>query len=102
MSYKNSRKPIQKRRLARLVKEYEQKGYSFKVDPTPADLPPALADFPVDLIAINGTKSIAIEVRSKETLTLNGSEDLRRISESMKALPGWELELVVTNSRKRA
>lgn len=43
----------------------------------------------------------AAEVRTKENLTLNDSEDLCQISESVQNLPGWEFELVVTNTRKK-
>ncbi|MEM6751923.1 MAG: hypothetical protein AAF630_02880, partial [Cyanobacteria bacterium P01_C01_bin.38] len=39
---------------------------------------------------------------TRQNLSCNGSEDLRRISKSVQQLPGWEFELVVTNSRKKA
>jgi hypothetical protein len=43
-----------------------------------------------------------VEVRSRDNLTLNGNKDLQRITEMVRQVPGWELELVVTNPRKRA
>lgn len=94
--------PIEHRRLLRLASEYRQKGYRVMIYPSPEVLPSTLANCSLDLVAENGARVVAIEVRTRENLVLNGSEDLRRISESVQKLPGWEFELVVTNSRKKS
>ncbi|MDX2213155.1 MAG: hypothetical protein SFY66_07685 [Oculatellaceae cyanobacterium bins.114] len=92
---------LEHRRLLRLAREYRQRGYDVILHPLPEQLPPSLASCSLDLVARNGSKVVAAEVRTKENLTLNGSEDLRRISESVQKLPGWEFELVITNPRRR-
>ena len=102
MSHSNYQPPLEHRRLLTLAREYRQKGYVVTVNPAPADLPSALAKCQFDLIAEAPGRTIVVEVRSRDTLTLNGAEDLRRLTRLVEALPGWELELVVTNPRKRA
>lgn len=100
MTRRESRHPLEHQRLLRLAREYRQQGYRVTLNPSPEQLPPSLANCSLDLLAVSDTKVVAAEVRTKENLTLNGSEDLRRISESVQSLPGWEFELVVTNARK--
>lgn len=84
----------------RLAREYRHEGYDVTVYPEAAELPEALAKTPLDLIAKEADKVIAIEVRTRESLTLNGFEDLRRMAEKIKEIPGWIFELVVTNPRQ--
>lgn len=102
MSYPNHQPPLEHRRLLTLAREYRQKGYVVIINPAPADLPPALAKCQFDLIAEASDRTIVVEVRSRDTLTLNGAEDLRRMTRLVEEVPGWELELVVTNPRRRA
>ncbi|PSB10361.1 hypothetical protein C7B61_14795 [filamentous cyanobacterium CCP1] len=102
MTHQENRSPLEHRRLLRLAKEYQEKGFEVILDPSPDDLPPDLAGCSLDLVAVSTDKTIAAEVRSRETLALNGSEDLRHISEKVQMLPGWEFELVITNPRKKS
>ncbi|NJL36627.1 MAG: hypothetical protein HC899_07565 [Leptolyngbyaceae cyanobacterium SM1_4_3] len=102
MTYSIPENLLERRRLLRLAREYRQKGYSVTLHPTSGDLPPALAKCSFDLIAVNRTGAIAAEIRTRESLTLNGAADLRRITSLVKQVPGWEFELVVTNPRKKA
>jgi hypothetical protein len=85
-----------------LAREYRQQGYQVTVYPAPEDLPSTLAKCPFDLIAQREGNVVAVEVRTRETLTLNGSQDLRRMAELVQQVPGWDLELVVTNPRLKA
>ncbi len=93
---------LKHRRLLKLAREYRQKGYSVTIYPAPEKLPATLAGCAIDLVAVNDTKVVAATVRTRETLSLNASEDIRRISQSVQQLPGWELELVITNSRRKS
>ncbi|HIK55225.1 MAG TPA: hypothetical protein IGS37_08695 [Synechococcales cyanobacterium M55_K2018_004] len=102
MSHSEQRSSLEHRRLLRLANEYRQRGYDVILNPSPQDLPPSLADCSLDLVARKGDRTVAAEVRSRESLTLNGPDDLRRISESVKQLPNWEFELVLTNARRKA
>ena len=100
MSYRNHPSSLEHRRVMRLAREYRHEGYDVTVYPQAAELPESLAKTPLDLIAKSADQVIAIEVRTRESLTLNGFEDLRRIAEKIKAIPGWIFELVVTNPRQ--
>jgi len=101
MSYQDNQNPLEYRRLLKLAKEYRDQGYSVTINPSSDKLPTVLADCSLDLIAVNEKKVVAAKVRTRQNLSCNGSEDLRRISKSVQQLPGWEFELVVTNSRKQ-
>jgi REase_AHJR-like len=101
MNYQVDSNRLEHKRLLKLAREYRQKGYAVTIYPPAENLPPNLANCSLDLIAINGTNVVAAKVRTRETLSLNGSEDLGRISKSVRQLPGWEFELVVTNSRRK-
>ncbi|MEM1308985.1 MAG: hypothetical protein AAGF98_05685 [Cyanobacteria bacterium P01_H01_bin.153] len=100
MSYRNHQSSLEHRRVLRLAREYRHEGYEVTVYPEATELPEALSKCPLDLIAKGADEVIAIEVRTRESLTLNGFEDLRRIAEKIRDLPGWMFELVVTNPRK--
>jgi len=102
MSHPKHQNPLEYRRLLKLAREYRQKGYNVKLHPSPAELPPALAKCPFDLIAEGKDKVVAVEVRTRENLTLNGAEDLRHMTDLVHQVPGWEFELVVTNPRKKS
>lgn len=93
---------LEHQRLLKLAREYRQKGYEVTLHPSPDDLPSPLSKCAFDLIAEGEGKTIAVEVRTRENLTLNGSEDLRRMTSLVHQIPGWEFELVVTNPRKKA
>lgn len=101
MTYSKHLNQLEHQRLLKLAREYRQKGYQVTMHPASTDLPSALAGCPFDLIAEGDGKKIAVEVRSRDTLTLNGSEDLRRMTDLVGQLPGWEFELVVTNPRPK-
>lgn len=101
MSYQENQNRLEHKRLLKLAREYRQQGYSVNIYPSADKLPPALANCALDLIAINGSKVVAANVRSRETLSLNGSQDLLQISQTVREIPGWEFELVITNSRRK-
>ncbi|MEM6518448.1 MAG: hypothetical protein AAF892_00860 [Cyanobacteria bacterium P01_D01_bin.71] len=100
MSYRNHQSSLEHRRVLKLAREYRHEGYEVTVYPEATQLPEELSKCPLDLIAKGADEVIAIEVRTRESLTLNGFEDLRRIAEKIRDLPGWMFELVVTNPRK--
>ena len=83
-----------------LAREYREKGYCVTLYPTAAEMPPVLADCALSLIAKCEEKTIAVAVRTKETLTETGEKNLCRISDRIEKLPNWDFELAVANSRK--
>lgn len=90
---------LEHRRVLNLAREYRREGYDVTVYPGGEDLPDSLSHCSLDLIARGQDQVIAVEVRTRETLTLNGLEDLRRIADAIRPVPGWMFELVVTNPR---
>ncbi|MEO1094359.1 MAG: hypothetical protein AAFX01_05615 [Cyanobacteria bacterium J06638_28] len=100
MRYHNHQSALEHRRVLRLAREYRREGYEVTVYPEAAELPEALAKCPLDLIARDQERVIAVEVRTRESLTLNGMQDLRRMTDTIKQIPGWVFELVVTNPRQ--
>lgn len=101
MSYRKHQTPLEHRRVLQLAREYRQQGFDVTVYPASEDLPEELAQCPLDLVAKGEDKVIAIEVRTRENLTLNGSEDLRRMAGKIESLPKWDFQLVVTNPRQQ-
>jgi hypothetical protein len=89
----------EKRRLRDLVREYRDKGYDVVRRPEPAALPACLAGFEIDLLARSPTDNVLVEIRSQQTLA--GATDLAQMAEAVSCLPGWRLELVVTNPREK-
>lgn len=100
MSYRQHQSSLEHRRVLSLAREYRSEGYDVTVYPEAEDLPEVLSKCPLDLVARGQDNVIAVEVRTRESLTLNGFEDLRRMTEKVEQLPGWIFELVVTNPRK--
>ena len=96
MSTKDS---IEHRRVLKLAREYRQKGYQVTLYPSSQDTPPILADCALSLIAKCGAKTVAVAVRTRETLTQTRDKDLCRISQRVQKLSGWAFDLVVTNPR---
>jgi hypothetical protein len=90
---------LEHRRLLRLAREYEKQGYQVLRYPSPEQLPEPLQGFSIALIAKGSDETIVVDVRSRPNLTLNGPADLRRLAEKVEELPGWRLNLVVTNPR---
>lgn len=89
-----------KRRLTRLVQEYEADGYTVVRSPSPSQLPDELEDCSFDLVATRDNQVVAVVVRTRQTLALSGSHDLCRIAERIERQFNWSLELVVTNPRQ--
>jgi REase_AHJR-like len=94
--------PLEHQRLLKAAREYRQRGYMVLLQPAPTDLPQGMEECHFDLIAQRGNKTLAVAVRTKERLTLNGPDDLRRMTKILSNFPGWELELIVTNPRPKA
>jgi hypothetical protein len=92
---------LEHQRLLKAAREYRQRGYSVTLKPAPTELPKGMEGCHFDLIAQRDNKTLAVAVRTKERLTLNGPDDLRRMTKILSDFPGWELELIVTNPRQK-
>lgn len=100
MTYRKYQTTLEHRRVLSVAREYRSEGYDVTIYPEAGDLPAELSSCPIDLVARGEDRVVAVEVRTRESLTRNGSEDLRRIAENVEGIPGWIFELVVTNPRK--
>lgn len=100
MNCRENQSPLEHRRVLNLAREYRNEGYEVTLYPSAKELPEALSQYCLDLIARGTDQVIAVEVRTRESLTLKGFDDLSQIAESVKQIPGWMFELVVTNPRK--
>ena len=74
-----------------LACEYRRAGYSVTEDPDPADLPPALADYHIDLLARSETENVAAVVRRRNDISDNNIA----LAELLETLPGWRFDMVV-------
>lgn len=91
--------PLEHRRLLRLAREYDRAGYDVLLYPDDEALPASLRGCAIGLLAQSPAETIVADVRSRPNLTLNGAADLRRLTEKVNAIPGWQFNLVVTNPR---
>lgn len=99
MKARSFKTPLEHRRLLRLAREYRGLGYEVLTYPTDDELPQTLKGCSIGLIAKGEEEVVVADVRSRPSLTLNGSADLRRLAEKVESLPGWQFNLVVTNPR---
>lgn len=97
----NQHTPLEKQRLKRLAKEYEAEGYHVSMYPSAEELPPSLANCPLDMVVRDEKHTVAVVVRSGDTVTMNGPHDLGHLTQLVNQEPGWELEFVMTNPRKK-
>jgi len=56
----------------------------------------------IGLVASKDEGTIAAEVRTHDSLKLNGRRELRTITTQVAQIPGWEFELIVTNPHPKA
>ncbi|MEM6628268.1 MAG: hypothetical protein AAF694_01285 [Bacteroidota bacterium] len=89
----------ERRKIRELAREYTQKGYVVRKAPLPAQLPKSLQAYRPDLWLTKGEQHIWVEVKTSETI--EQSPYLVAIAELLKELPNWELELVLTNPKKK-
>lgn len=78
-----------------LAREYRSQGYEVVLQPKGNRWSNILGNFVPDLIAHRGEEHIIIEVKSRDTIS--NSERLAEVAQRIEGLPGWSLELVVTN-----
>lgn len=83
-----------------VAKEYKKKGYKVVLEPRVSDLPDALRklNFQPDIIATRGDTNLVIEVKTFESIK---NSNLAELAERIKAIDGWEFELVYTNPKKK-
>jgi hypothetical protein len=86
---------LERRKLSEIIRNYRRRGYEVRLAPEPDDLPAALRPFKIAAIARNDGESVAIDVKTSQSL--KASTELPRLAQAVQGVPGWRLELVVTN-----
>lgn len=86
---------LEDRKVQELAREYRRRGFEVQIEPSKHGLPASFGSYVPDLVAHRGDEHVVIEVKSRDTLS--SSKQLATIAKSLEALPGWRLELVVTN-----
>jgi len=93
----------QHRELAKakeIASEYKEKGFKVIMEPSSADLPEVLKglNFQPDIIATSGETNLIIEVKTFESIK---NRALVELAEKIKAIDGWDFELVYTNPKNK-
>ena len=86
----------ERRRLASVASEYEQKGYEVKLHPTAGDLPEFLVGLEPDLIATANGESVVVEVKARNEF--QNEPTVAAIEAALRNRPGWRFELIIDRS----
>ena len=86
----------ERRRLASVASEYEQRGYEVKLRPAAGDLPEFLAGFEPDLIATGNGESVVVEVKARKEF--ENEQAVAAIEAALRNRPGWRFELIIDGS----
>jgi hypothetical protein len=71
--------------------QYRQQGFTVLSEPTPADVPPDLAEFHMDMLAIRGAEHVAILIRRRTDISDNNIA----LAKALENRLGWLLDMVV-------
>jgi len=85
---------MQQETLERVAQGYRDEGYQVIVLPTGDQVPPFIAGFEPDLIAIRGTEGVVVEIK-RNRIDLSGDHHSSRLADIVNARPGWRRDLVV-------
>src|SRR5438128_810052 len=83
--------------LARVAEQYRSEGYQVTLHPNGAQVPPFVAGFHPDLLAIKDDVKALVQVKKDQT-ALRQDKTLPRMAEIINAQPGWRFDLVVLNN----
>jgi len=86
------------RKVNFLARKYTSKGFQVVRHPDPFDLPRPLEGMDVELLAVGDHVNMVFSVRSSETVVNDRS--LVAIARAIEQMPGWEYQLIISNSRK--
>jgi hypothetical protein len=83
----------ERRLLASVASEYENMGYTVKLQPALDELPEFLVGFQPDLIATGKTESVAVEVKSRKEF--QNEQAVGAMEAALRNRPGWRFELII-------
>ena len=85
---------MQEETLERVAERYRDEGYQVIVRPSGDQIPPFIAGFQPDLIAIRGNEGVVVEIKVNR-IDLSSDHQIACLAEIVNARPGWRLDLVV-------
>ncbi len=85
---------MQPETLERVAQRYRDEGYQIVVRPFGEQIPPFIAGFQPDLIAIRGNEGVVVEIKVNR-IDLSSDHQIACLAEIVNARPGWRLDLVV-------
>jgi hypothetical protein len=96
MKYNLTTREIEKTK--EIAKEYLSKGYKVILEPKSAELPNEIKrlNFLPDLIVMSDEGNLIIEVKTSKSIK---DSRLLNIAEEIKAIDGWDFELIYTNPK---
>lgn len=80
--------------IERVAQRYRDEGYQVVLRPSGEQLPPFIANFHPDLIAVRGNESVVVEVKLNR-MDLSSDREISHLAEVLNARAGWRLDLVV-------
>lgn len=83
--------------ISRVAREYSQRGYNVSVQPGAAELPIALRQFQIDMIARSDAETVVIEVTSSNNL--KKKPELSELASHVERLPKYRFELVTISTK---
>ena len=83
----------ERRRLASVASEYEDRGYEVKVQPTAAELPDFIVGFETDLFATGNGEFVVIKVEPRNEVENN--REVAAIEAAVRNRPGWRFEPII-------
>jgi hypothetical protein len=99
MMHKTQKREVTKAK--EVANEYKKKGYRVIFEPSVSELPEELKilNFQPDIIAMSDDINLVIEVKTFESIK---NPALIELAEKVKAIEGWDFELVYTNPKNKA
>jgi Holliday junction resolvase len=85
---------MQEEILERVAQRYRDEGYHVIVRPSADQIPPFIAGFQPDLVAIRGNEGVVVEIKVNR-IDLSSDHQIAGLAEIVNARPGWRLDLVV-------
>jgi hypothetical protein len=82
---------MEQAKINEVAHDYTNRGYSVRVHPSSAELPPFLRSFQPDIIAISPQGNIVIEVKASSSVD---AELVKQLAQEVERQPGWRFEIV--------
>ena len=80
--------------LRRVARQYEMEGYRVVLNPSGEQIPPFLAGYEPDILAIRGYEHVLVEVRPNRS-SMSDEPGITKLAALVNSEPGWRFDLVL-------